>query len=151
MTINSYSEVPRQFTLCANDNCPWRDTCLRQIAMQLLPDSEERIRVINPRLTAQPQAAENGDCNCAYYRENRPVLYARGFTKMEDLMTVPQFRSYRSRFLYTFGRNPFYERRSGKIALSPKEQALIRHMLDDLGITIDNPFDTLEERIDWSD
>ena len=151
MTITSFNEVPKQFHLCINADCPWYNTCLRQIAMRLLPDSEERIKVVNPNLTAHPEADSLGGPACPFYRENRTITYARGFTNMESQKTVNQFRRYRAQFLAAYGRNPFYERRNGKLALSPQEQAFIRRMLLDLGFSIDNPFDTLEERIDWTD
>lgn len=151
MTINSFTEVPKNYHLCVNANCPWHATCLRQIAMRLLPDSEIRANIINPNLTARPQADAHGASACPYYRESRTVTYARGFENMEDKMTVVQYRRYRAMFLASFGRNPFYERRNGKIALSPHEQSLIRRMLNDIGFSIDNPFDETEERIDWND
>ena len=151
MTISSFTDVPKNYHLCVNANCPWHATCLRQIAMRLLPDSEIHANIINPNLTAHPQADAHGASACPYYRENRTVTYARGFENMEDKMTVVQYRRDRAMFLAAFGRNPFYERRNGKIALSPHEQSLLRRMLNDIGFSIDNPFDETEERIDWND
>lgn len=150
-TIKSFDEVPKQFHLCVNAECPWRDTCLRQIAMRLLPDSEQRIRIINPNLTAHPEADTQGGAACPFYKPNRTITYARGFINMEEQMTVAQFRSYRAQFLAAYGKNPFYERRKGAIALSPQEQAFIRRMLISIGFTVDNPFDSIEERVDWTD
>ncbi len=151
MTTMKFKDVPKDFRLCTNAKCPWRKTCLRQLAMQVLPDSEEQILAVNPNLTAHPEATADGACNCPFYRENRPVTYARGFTQMEERMTVSQFRSYRAMFLSVYSRSSFYDRRNGSIPLPPTEQALIRRMLSDIGFTIDDPFDRYEEHFNWND
>ncbi|MDE5999930.1 MAG: hypothetical protein K2H04_07680 [Bacteroidaceae bacterium] len=104
MTLTNFNEVPQQFHLCTNADCPWHTTCLRQIAMRLLPDSVQGISIINPRLTVHLDTTPQGDPSCPFYRENRTVTYARGFIGMERRMTVEQFRRFRAECLSIYTR-----------------------------------------------
>lgn len=151
MTLTNFNEVPQQFHLCTNADCPWHTTCLRQIAMRLVPDSVQGISIINPNLTAHPEATPQGNSACPFYRENRTVTYARGFIGMERRMTVEQFRRFRAECLSIYTRNPFYERRKGVLALSPSEQATLCRIFHRIGFSGDIRFDQTEERIDWDD
>lgn len=147
--IKSFNDVPHGFHLCLNGECPWKETCLRQIAMRLLPDGEEFVFMVNPNLTAHPEAKADGTPACRFYKPLRTVTYARGFKAIEKQMTVQQFGRFRSYMLSNFGRNPFYERRKGNLALPPEEQDFIKHVMSAVGFVADNPFDTTEERVDW--
>ena len=50
---------------CIQADCQMANHCLRQLAMQALPDSERAVRILNPQLT---KAAEK----CEFYRSDEP-------------------------------------------------------------------------------
>ena len=50
-----------------------------------------------------------------------------------------------------FGRSDYYERRSGRLSLSPKEQETVLAALRKAGITEDLPFDRYEVQINYCD
>ena len=47
----NYKDVPACFTHCIQADCQMANHCLRQLAMQALPDSERAVRILNPQLT----------------------------------------------------------------------------------------------------
>lgn len=50
-----------------------------------------------------------------------------------------------------FSRNPYFERRRGETALSPKEQHIVLQALRKAGVTEDLKFDAYEENVNWYD
>ena len=68
-----FSEVPYQYSMCLNRQCPKANICLRQLAEQSIPEKVEHWTIISPkRLTTT-----KGDC--PYYRSNIKASYAKGF------------------------------------------------------------------------
>ena len=66
-----FSEVPYQYSMCLNRQCPKADICLRQLAEQSIPEKVEHWTIISPkRLTTT-----KGDC--PYYRSNIKASYAK--------------------------------------------------------------------------
>ena len=49
-----------------------------------------------------------------------------------------------------YGRNPYYERRKGVIALSPDEQQFVRNALRKVGVTEELEFDRYETGLLWN-
>ena len=45
---------------------------------------------------------------CEYYRPNTPVRYARGFTRVAELLTVRVAGTFRLRLISYFGRKNYY-------------------------------------------
>lgn len=50
-----------------------------------------------------------------------------------------------------FGRNPYYDRRRGAIAMPPEEQNYVLQVLKDVGVTEQMKFDSYTEAINWYD
>ena len=44
-----FSEVPYQYSMCLNRQCPKADTCLRQLAEQSVPEKVEHWTIISPK------------------------------------------------------------------------------------------------------
>ena len=93
-------------------------TCLRHIAYLQQAETAKVMKVVNPRFCAKNDS-------CAYYRGAEPIVYARGFTCMQKRMLPDQYDKFLWKLIPHFGRNPYYERRSGRRLLSPDEQELI--------------------------
>ena len=43
-----FSEVPYQYSMCLNRQCPKADICLRQLAEQSIPEKDEHGTIIVP-------------------------------------------------------------------------------------------------------
>ena len=71
-----YKDVPGCFLHCIQSDCKMANHCLRQLAMQALPDDYKGVTIVNPKLTKL-----TGDCK--FYRSDEPQVYGKGFTNMQ--------------------------------------------------------------------
>lgn len=145
VTMNTidYTQVPQTFSLCMHDTCPLAAQCLRHMAWAALPDSEERISIVNPKC-ATP------DEGCRYYRSAAPVTCARGFRGMQARMLPAQYARFSERLMRHFSRTSYFEHRRGAMLCTPADMAYIRGVLDELGLS-GLEFDAYEERYNWID
>lgn len=140
----TYHELPGDYEVCKHSDCPMANTCLHQIAYSRLIETQEYLRLINPRRCTY-------DSTCKYYRSNTPVMYARGFTNFQQQMFPGQYAAFMSKLIACFGRNPYFERRRGDYPLPPQEQRLILETLQESGVKQDLKFDSYEELTNWYD
>ena len=73
---------------------------------------------------------------CEYYRPNTPVRYARGFTRVAELLTVRVAGTFRLRLISYFGRKNYYLARKGEylIDLPPASTLSARRKLSACGL-----------------
>lgn len=137
----SPNEVPANYMLCTVSDCPVASHCLRHLAMEVLTQEPDFITVVNP-LRTQPSE------NCEYYRSSELQDFARGFAKMQEEMLPRQYKAFMNRLQGDFGRTGYFERRRGERLCSPKEIAIVREVLGELGLShLD--FDAYEQHRDW--
>lgn len=137
----SFSEVPYNYPLCIESDCPVAEHCLRQMAMQVLTRRERLVSIVNPKRTKHSEA-------CDFYRSDEPQLFGKGFIGMQQEMLPRQYAVFMRKLQSRFGRNAYFERRRGERLCSPGEVAYIRELLTSLGLQhLD--FDGYEERYDW--
>lgn len=139
----NFSQVPFNYPLCLNRQCPKASTCLRQLAEQSLPGDVEQLMIVNPKRIA---AAES---NCPYYRSSERVRYAKGFIGILDNLTHSQMRIVVSRLIGHFSRRTYYRIRKGERPLSPLEQKEILNILKNCGVIVSKDFDSYFEEYDW--
>ena len=144
MPKKTYKDLPPNYSVCEHNGCPLAESCLHQIAYRQLVKDSEYMRLINPSRCSQ-------SAGCKYYRNNEPVTYARGFTNFQKKMFPDQYSQFMYRLIGKFGRNPYFERRRGDSALTPREQQLILQTLKDCGVTEELKFDSYEQIINWFD
>ena len=118
-------------------------TCLRHIAYTMMMEQkEEYLRLINPSRCSK-------DESCIYYRDKKPVIFARGFTNFQKHMFPQQYDQFMTTLCFHFGRNQYFKRRRGDIHISPEEQEVIRQMLEKVGADSKIEFYNYEEHINW--
>ena len=101
------SQAPYNFGVCASADCTKRFTCLRYIALQNASPQYPFLPTLSPR------KLESMKGECEYYRPNTPVRYARGFTRVAELLTVRVAGTFRLRLISYFGRKNYYLARKG--------------------------------------
>ena len=143
MPAKFYKDVPPGYTVCLHGDCARASCCLHQIAYQRLLESENVLSLLNPARCTK-------DDQCPYFRDSAPVTYALGFTGMQRRMYPSQYTAFVSILMGRYGRNPYYDRRKGNIALSPVEQQFIRDALRKVGVTEDLEFDRYETGLLWN-
>lgn len=137
-----YITLPDGYPVCLHKDCPMAQSCLYWLAYQELSAKEEYLRLINPtRCTTSD--------GCPYYRDNKPVRYARGFTGFQRQMYPQQYDTFKGILIRTFGRSPYFARRAA--TLPPKEQEIVLQALRQAGVTEQMDFDSYEDRVCWYD
>lgn len=139
----NFSDVPYNYPLCLNRQCPKAATCLRQLVEQEVPDNIEFWMVISPKHQSSLKGA------CPYYRSSAKVRYARGFAKALELFPHKQMRSVIRLLIERFSRRTYYRIRKGERLLSPSEQQDILNIFKQCGITGIQEFDAYVEDYEW--
>ncbi|WP_455671477.1 DUF6078 family protein [Phocaeicola sp.] len=139
-----YTSIPTNYPACEHKDCPMAAICLHQTVYTTMLENEEYIHLINPHRCSKNET-------CSYYRDNKPITYTRGFTNFQKQMFPEQYQRFMSILIETFGRNPYFERRRGETALSPKEQDIVLRALKRAGVTKELKFDNYEENLNWYD
>ena len=143
MPKKEYTSLPNNYPVCEHSSCPMAATCLHQTAYSTLMEHAEYLRLINPTRCSKDEA-------CTYYRDKKPVIFARGFTNFQKRMYPQQYDKFMTTLILHFGRNQYFKRRRGDILLPPEEQEVIRLMLEKVGADSKMDFDKYEEHINWS-
>ena len=139
-----YSEVPRQFGLCAARDCPQSATCLRQISYNFAPASYPFLSTLNPR-----KIAEMTPGKCEYYCSNKKVRYAKGFLCTTESLPVRVSPIFRYRLIGSWGFRRYYQKRKGETLLSPAEQRQVIALAKELGLKQQEYFDAYKETYCW--
>lgn len=143
MPKKEYTSLPKDYPVCEHSSCPLAATCLHQTAYSTLLEHADYLRLINPTRCCKNEA-------CTYYRDKKPVIFARGFTNFQKRMYPQQYDKFMTTLILHFGRNQYFKRRRGDILLPPEEQEVIRLMLEKVGADSKMDFDKYEEHINWS-
>ena len=143
MPMKEYTSLPKDYPVCEHSSCPMAATCLHQTAYSTLMEHSEYLRLINPSRCSKNES-------CIYYRDSKPVTYARGFTNFQKRMYPQQYDKFMTTLILHFGRNQYFKRRRGDILIPPEEQEVIRLMLEKVGADSKMDFDKYEEHINWS-
>ena len=136
--------TPSGYTVCQLADCPKAKNCLLQIAYEQLIDDEDEecLHLLKPRFCSK-------DEHCKYYRDCKPVMFAKGFTNFQNKMYPQQYEEFMMILRAKFGRNPYFLRRRGERLLPPEEQKFILDTLKQVGVTQEMKFDAYEEKIYW--
>ncbi len=145
-------DIPKNYTYCfaGKGLCPKAATCLRAIAAQILIDSPEDtpkvIGTINPVYVERLPKSES----CSFYRDDKPVRYAKGMTRLFEDLPLKQVQLVRLRVMKCFSSEAiFYQSRKGIRLITPEEQAAIQHVFQSAGVGIVPKFDEFQYCLAW--
>jgi len=144
MPRKTYTTLPADYPACLHQDCPMAAECLHQVAFQTLQESQTYLSLINPRKATKSE-------ECKFYRDAKPVMFARGFTGFQKKMFTEQYQIFMRTLIGEFGRNEYFAYRRGELILSPKIQEIVLAALHKAGIAEDYPFDHYEEMINYCD
>ena len=139
-----YTFVPKDYPVCVHAQCPKAGECLHRIAFEKLRTEKNYMRLLNPDHCTADGSCQNFCCS-------KPVRYARGFTGFQSKMYPQQYDRFMTALILHFGRNSYYDRRRGVIAMPPDEQELVLQVLKNVGVTEELTFDRYEDAINWYD
>lgn len=143
--------MPKDYIYCpvADEVCPRARHCLRALAYRMLPTMEQPakpgpIRIVHP---ACQTTAKDG---CEYYREDTPVRFARGMTKLFDDIPHRLEADMRRRIMACFScRSYYFQSRKGERLITPQEQQSIANVFRRAGLEAGPIFDSYIEEVYW--
>lgn len=144
MPRKEHTSLPDHYPVCEHGDCVMAATCLHQNAYTEKVQQDDFLLLINPTRCSK-------DAECRFYRDNRPVTYARGFTGFQKRMFPDQYSRFMAVCISHWSRNTYFERRRGDRLLPPDEQVFILNALREAGVTEALKFDHYEECINWCD
>lgn len=141
-----WSEVNKNFGLCASDACPVHEACLRWVAAQQFPTRPLQWLYVSHHLVRQATAD-----GCPAFATATPQRLALGFRRA--LASIPAGRQHAvcEALMQALGllRNQYYNARKGARPLNPDEQQRVAAVLAEYGAPEPIEFDAYEERIYW--
>ena len=143
MSKKENTSLPTNYPVCEHSSCPMATTCLHHIAYSMMMEqNKEYLRLINPTRCSKDEA-------CTYYRDKKPVIFARGFTNFKKRMYPQQYDKFMTTLILHIGRNQYFKRRRGAVLLPHEEQEVIKFVLQKVGADSSMDFDKYEEHINW--
>ena len=132
-----WSDVPTEWPLCFNDDCPLHQHCLHRQAAAVAPQDLEVARCVTP------SALRDGECR--HYVSMDPVRYARGFERIYDGVLKKHYTMLRERMTSMLsGKRIYYEYMRGERRLEPIQQECIKELFGKYGYADSVKFDAYE-------
>lgn len=138
-----YSQVPYDYGKCPAEDCPKAASCLRQLAFKYTPADTDFSWTLNPQYIKRMKGA------CKFYQPNTKILYAKGFMRTVNALTLQVADTFRNRMIGYLGRKNYYLKRKGGGTLSPAQQKHIIAVAKELGVVQEEYFDEYVELYNW--
>ncbi len=133
-----FSDVPTNWPICFQADCPLAANCLRHHAAQLAPADLRHHECVLP-------GARTAD-GCHSFVEDKPVRLARGMKRLLPRITSEEGMALRQQLYNLFGStSQFYRYRRGRWPIPPALQARVVALLHKYGYKTDQPFDEYTE------
>ena len=133
-TTLHFSDIPHDWAICFQQDCPLADTCLRHHAAMLAPESLRYHNTVLP-------GARNAE-TCTLFAEDKPVRIARGMKSMFPTEQSWLDKRLRAEVISIFGsRAQYYRYRVGDYTVSPEQQLRVAEAFRALGIKQEPRYD----------
>ena len=106
-------DIPDNFSLCQNRDCPQASQCLRFLAYQHCPQDKPFISTVNP--ACYPKGGEP----CPIFRSNEPVQLVWGVQKIFDQIPHATAKQVKAQVIAVLGRTLYYRAYREEYPLSP--------------------------------
>ena len=134
----TYGNVPKEWALCFNDQCPRAGECLRHIVYKLAPETECCHSCV------LPQAWRNG--TCSEFTQAYKQQLAWGMSHLFTGIPSWQATAIRHDVIALFGsRSTFYRFYRGEFLITPQRQQEIAAIFANHGITTPRRYDRVVE------
>ena len=143
MTNKLPSGMPENYEVCLRNECPLKETCLRQLGAQEPRKQLNYIRIVNPCLV------KNVTDKCQFYRSNKPVRVAYGITHIFDYVPSIKHDVLYHAVKYYFGKWNYYRVYHRERPIMPHEQEAIQQIFKNNGVTEPVVFEEYKEIINW--
>lgn len=123
----SFTQVPFDYPLCLNGQCPKAATCLRQLAMQSMPTEKDYWKIISPKRLATVKG------ECPFYRSSQKARYAKGFMNMLNSLPYNKRGIAIANLIAGFGQRTYYPRPQRRTPAAPRRATIRTERLQTSG------------------
>lgn len=123
----SFTQVPFDYPLCLNGQCPKAATCLRQLAMQSMPTEKDYWKIISPKRLATVKG------ECPFYRSSQKARYAKGFMNMLNSLPYNKRGIAIANLIAGFGQRTYYRARQRRTPAAPRRATIRTERLQTSG------------------
>ena len=142
--IFSFREVPADYELCFNGQCPKRDDCIRFLAGQHVPAT----MMSGPAV--YPNALTDGIC--PYFKQTRIIHGAWGFRNLYKDVAKADAQILKAKVInYLGGPVACYGYMHGDKLLTPEQQDHIQGLFNELGYTHSIVFEGYSNMYDFTE
>ena len=138
MDINLENK-PKALAICLNEKCLLSEKCLRFLVARNEMDEHNILSVVNH--------TKFNETNCEYFLENKKVRVAYGMKGSFEEVKAKDIADMRRKLMQHFGHTYYYERRNGKMPITPEDQEYIAKLFKSYGYEI--VFDEIREETLW--
>lgn len=137
----SFTQVPFDYPLCLNGQCPKAATCLRQLAMQSMPTEKDYWKIISPKRLATVKGMPSTAQSEGALRQ--------GFMNMLNSLPYNKRGIAIANLIAGFGQRTYYRARKGERLLLPEEQQSVLNVFRHLDAGMATEFDSYAEGYLW--
>ena len=135
----NFKNKPKNFIVCFNERCSLGENCLRRLVAIHDRENSDLLSVVND--------SKFNESNCKYFLENKKVRIAYGMKDSFEDVKAKDIANIRKELTNHFGLTYYYERRNGKMPITPKDQEFISNLFNSYGYEI--KFDEIREEVLW--
>lgn len=137
MTTLRYSDIPDQWALCMQADCPMASRCLRYHAASVLPKHVRQHVMVLP-------SARTAD-GCKSFVADQPQQVAYGMSRITEGMNPWLARDVHADLFELFGSRATFYRKSYGSPIAPDMQERVAAVLRSHGVSAPPRFDRVEE------
>ena len=131
-------------TMCINTVCTQASSCLRYYCAQKQPVNVASYSVLNPNHLATLK-----EDTCPYFLPKKKVIFAKGFSLWLESLSKKDFRTASNVLKGQYNYRTYYRMRKGERLITPHEQAIMKEIIQESGISQPLKFDTYHEDYLW--
>ena len=129
-----FSDVPKEWAICLQSDCPLAASCLRHHAGTLAPDDLKHHECVLP-------GARTGGA-CSAFVANHPVRLARGMKRLLKGIDYGKSMVMRKQLYNIFGsKSQYYRYCEGRWPIPPEQQARVADLFRQNGIASEPQYD----------
>ncbi len=138
----TYRDVPANFAFCLQSGCKRAEECLRCQAVGCLADAPAKVPVINPH-----HAVTDGEC--PHFIAIRKARFAVGMKNMFNALPYDKAKHIKKVLIDYFRNGTFYRMKDGKKHISLEDQAYIKSVFENYGVTSEPQYDGFADHYLW--
>lgn len=139
----NYQAVPYGYIHCFNTHCPKGEKCLHRLVAIHSTNQYPTLSVVNPNCIPDDADA------CPFYKSIQKIRVAWGVKSLLDDVPYKDATSIKNQLIQYFGRSLYYRFYRKEHSIDPEQQAYIRRVFRQKGITKELTFEYYTDEYRW--